>query len=297
MAQLLLKQNIKIMLTVLEAIRLSTKYLEEKRVKEARLNAELLLADILNLKRLELYLSYEKPLNEKEKGKYREFLKRRGEHEPLQYILGYADFYGERFIVNRNVLIPRPETELLIEKICKENLSPEIISILDIGAGSGNISIMLKKEIPSAEITAVDISEEALKVASENAKRLLKNEEINFIQADIFSGDFPEQFSDIEIIVSNPPYVPIEEFEELDEEVKTFEPKKAVTDNGDGLSFYRRISEVAILSLKEGGKIYLEIGHKESNEVSSILERSGFANIEVTKDLSGIERIIRAEKL
>jgi release factor glutamine methyltransferase len=284
------------MLTVLQAIELSKKYLEEKGVKEARLNAELLLADILKMKRLELYLSYEKPLSEKEKIKYREYLKRRSEHEPLQYILGYAEFYGERFSVNHNVLIPRPETELLVEKIVKESLSPDLISILDIGTGSGIIPVILKKEIPTAEITAVDISNEALEVARNNSHEILNEDIIHFEQADIFGDDFPKRFSGYNIVVSNPPYVSLEEFNTLDSEVKDFEPKSAVTDNGDGFNFYRRIAELAELILLPKGKLYLEIGHSEAEKIVDLLKNAGLKNIEVTKDLAGIDRIVRGER-
>ncbi len=284
------------MLTVLQAIQLSTKYLEEKEVKEARLNAELLLADILKMKRLELYLSYEKPLSEKEKSKYREYLKRRGEHEPLQYVLGYTEFYGNKFIVNPAVLIPRPETELLVEKIATENLSPDLIRILDIGTGSGNIAISLKKELPTAEVTAVDNSEDALKVAALNCKNILGPEFVDFQQVDVFDENFADRFSDYDIVVSNPPYVSIDEFNSLDSEVKNFEPKSAVTDNNDGYKFYRRIAELANLLLVPKGKLYLEIGHSEKEGIVDLLRENGLENIEVTKDLSGIDRIIKAEK-
>ena len=284
------------MLTVLQAIQLSTKYLEEKEVKEARLNAELLLADILKMKRLELYLSYEKPLSEKEKSKYREYLKRRGEHEPLQYVLGYTEFYGNKFIVNPAVLIPRPETELLVEKIATENLSPDLIRILDIGTGSGNIAILLKKELPTAEVTAIDNSEDALKVAALNCKNILGPEFVDFQQVDVFDENFADRFSDYDIVVSNPPYVSIDEFNSLDSEVKNFEPKSAVTDNNDGYKFYRRIAELANLLLVPKGKLYLEIGHSEKEGIVDLLRENGLENIEVTKDLSGIDRIIKAEK-
>ncbi len=285
------------MLTVLESIRLSTKYLEDKGVSEARLNAELLLAEVLQMKRLELYLSYEKPLSEKEKTLYREYLRRRGEREPLQYIVGHAEFYGESFLVNRKVLIPRPETEQLVEKIVKENLSPELIKIMDIGTGSGNIPIILKKEIPTADITGVDISNEALEIARENCKIILNDEVINFVQGDIFDENFTESFSDFNIIVSNPPYVSGEEFNSLEDEVKLFEPEIAVTDKANGLTFYERIADVATKALKNNGKLYLEVGHNESEEVKEILADKGFARIEVVQDYAGIDRIIKAERV
>jgi release factor glutamine methyltransferase len=149
------------MLTILEAIRRSTEYLAKKGIEDARLNAELLLCSILKCKKLNLYLNYDRPLADEEVSVYREYLKRRSEREPLQYIVGEVEFYGLVFKVDKSVLIPRPETEILVEKIIEENKDRQV-SILDIGTGSGNIAVALKYHLPSAEVTAVDKSEDAL---------------------------------------------------------------------------------------------------------------------------------------
>ncbi len=281
------------MLTVLESLKLSADYLEKKGISSPRLNAELLLADILGLKRLELYLQFERPLTEMEKEKYRQYLSRRARNEPLQYILGYAEFMGEKFKVTPDVLIPRPETELLVEKIANEN--PLFNGkILDIGTGSGNIAVMLAKLIPEAEIWAFDVSEKALAVAKENAEKILGENRINFFKADVLRDDSESLCDGADIAVSNPPYISSEEFSELQPEVKNYEPEFALTDGGDGLSFYRVITEKSRYFLRRGGKIYFELGAGESEAVKEILAENGFSEIEITKDYAGIERIITA---
>jgi release factor glutamine methyltransferase len=281
------------MLTVLESLRLSTEYLEKKGVDSPRLNAELLLADILGLKRLELYLQFERPLSESEKNKYREYLARRGNREPLQYILGYAEFMGEKFKVTRDVLIPRPETELLVEKIANENALFNGV-ILDVGTGSGNIAIMLAKYLPEARICATDISSSALEVAKENESQILGKNEIRFFVSDLFSSDFVEKCESVDILVSNPPYISAEEFEKLQPEVKDYEPQNALTDGRNGLSFYEALANKGKELLAQGGKIYFELGADEAEKVAEILKRNGFEEIEITKDYAGTERIIKA---
>ena len=285
------------MLSILEAIKLSTEYLEKKGIESPRLNAELLLAEVLNLKRMELYLQFDRPLTEEEKNTYRTFLKLRGEKKPLQQILGHTEFMGEMFIVSSDVLIPRPETELLVEKIANDfpNFTGKI---LDIGTGSGNIAIMLAKLLPDAEIFALDISPKALEIAQENEMKILSENKINFSRADVFSDEI---FSDggnnkFEIIVSNPPYIPKEEFEKLQAEVKDYEPRTALTDEKDGLSFYERIAELGTRLLVPNGKIYFELGAGLSEKVKEILTKNNYANIEIIKDYAGIDRIIKAEK-
>ncbi len=284
------------MLTVLESLRLSTEYLNNKGIESPRLNAELLLADILGLKRLELYLQFERPLTEDEKTKYREYLKRRASHEPLQYVLGYSEFMGKRFKVTPDVLIPRPETELLVEKISNENA---LFSgnILDIGTGSGNIAIMLAGYFPEAKIVSVDISEKALEIAKLNSKEILGNENrVEFVLADLFEVNFLKDYESFDIIVSNPPYISQKEMKNLQTEVKDFEPRIALTDNADGLSFYEEIAKKSDYLLQNEGTLYLEIPEGVAEKVKTILEEKEFAEIEITKDYSDIERIIKAKK-
>ncbi len=282
-------------LTVLKAVELSAEYLKKKGIDEARPNAELLLANILNCKRLDLYLQFDRPLNEKEKQIYREHLSRRANGEPLQYITGEVEFYGLTLKVNPSVLIPRPETELLVEKIIKENKERETLKILDVGTGSGNIAIALKANLPNAEIFSIDISEKAIETAKANAELNGLAEDVTFETADIFDESVVAELHGFDIIVSNPPYVSKEEMEDVQKEIKDYEPREAVTDSANGLKFFNRISSVAKMILNENGKIYFEVGKGESEKVSAILNEEGFKNIETQKDFSGIPRIVEGE--
>lgn len=283
------------MLTILEAIKLSTDYLEKKGIESARLNTELMLAEILNCKRLDLYLAFERPLKDYEVDKLREWIARRGKNEPLQYIIGKADFYGIAFTINNNVLIPRPETETLVDTIALQNKPYKNLRILDIGTGSGIIPIVLAQNLNDPQITAIDNSSDALEVAKQNAVTHKCAEHIEFSQVDLFEASFSE--SSFDIIVSNPPYVSIAEYGTLQKEIVDFEPKQAVTDMGDGYKFYSFISEMADKWLAKGGKLYFEVGKDQYERVKSIMNKNNFVNISATKDLLNIERVIVGEKL
>lgn len=286
-------------MTVLEILKLSTEYLEKKGIESPRLSAELLLADILKCKRLNLYLLFERPISENEINNYRDFIARRGKYEPVQYIIGTTDFFGLQFKVNRSVLIPRPETEILVETILNDYYNPKKnlvanskINILDIGCGSGIIAITLSKKISNSKVTAVDISENAIKIAKENAEA---NEALNieFLTCDFSTYQFNENRFDI--IVSNPPYVSIDEFPTLQKEIIDYEPAHGVTDFYDGLSFYRLIAEHSNHLLNRNGMIYLEMGKGQSQIVKEILEQNNFNNIYIVKDYQQIDRVIVGE--
>ncbi|HCY75989.1 MAG TPA: peptide chain release factor N(5)-glutamine methyltransferase [Ignavibacteriales bacterium] len=282
------------MITVLEVIKLSTDYLQKKGVESPRANAEILLADILKCKRLELYLSFDKPLAENDVQIYREAIRKRGLRIPLQYIIGNVEFYGLKLLVNENVLIPRPETELLVEKIINESDKSANLKILDIGVGSGNISLALLKNLPNSKLVAIDISENALTVAEQNAGLNLLNHKIEFRMFDIFIDDL-NMLGKFDLIVSNPPYVSGADFDNLEPELKIHEPRIALTDNSNGVSFYKRIIEISEQILNEQGKVYFELGLGQSAQVQKYFEQSNFKNIEVTKDYAGIDRIICGE--
>jgi len=279
------------MITVLESIRLSTQYLNEKGIDSSRINAELLLADVLNCKRLDLYLLFDRPLSEPELKKYREYIRRRGKFEPLQYILGKVEFYGLKLMVTSAVLIPRPETEILVETIINQFLEQVEIAILDIGCGTGNISIALAKKIESVKIISTDISEDVLDIANMNAKNNMVESKIEFINHDILKNNL-DNFQQFDIIVSNPPYVSIDNFKSLQKEIIEFEPKAAVTDNNDGYTFYRIISEKAKNKLKPNGKLFFEIAEGQSDEVKKIMEKNNFLNIKAIKDYQSIDRVV-----
>lgn len=282
------------MLTVLEAVKLSTDYLQKKGIESPRLNAELLLAHLLNCKRLDLYLLFDRPLKENEIILYRELLKKRGSFVPLQYIIGNVEFYGLEFSVDSSVLIPRPETELLVDTIIEENKNTTL-KILDIGTGSGIIAIALAKSLEQPELFAIDISEAALANAKKNAIKNDVTDRIKFLQLDVRS-DLSLLKESFDIIVSNPPYISKDEFPKLQTELRVFEPAIALTDYADGLSFFKIISEKAIRLLKNNGKLYFEIGKDQSDSVKKILQENGFANIQIKKDYQEIDRVISGEK-
>lgn len=281
------------MITVLESINLSSDYLKNKGIESPRINAEFLLAHVLNCKRLNLYLSFERPLTEAELKNYRELLKRRSKFEPLQYIVGKVEFYGIDFNVNPSVLIPRQETEILIETIIKQYDKYDKLNILDIGTGSGNIAITLAKYLQNSFVTALDISEDALKTANENAFLNNVNGRIEFIRLDFLTEDLTR--NDFDIIVSNPPYISIKEFETLRPELKEFEPKVALTDYNSGIHFYDIISAKSIYLVKNGGRLFFEVGKGQSLKVKDIMEKNNFQNITITKDYLNIERVISGE--
>jgi len=281
------------MLTVLESINLSAEYLNKKGIDSPKLNAELLLACILNCKRLDLYLSFDRPLKEDEIQNYRELLKRRASNEPLQYILGSVEFYGLEFKVNSSVLIPRQETEVLVESVINSADKEKEYNILDIGTGSGIIAVTIAKHLPGSRITALDISEDALAVAKTNAELNRVDGRVDFIKLDITNDNvFNDKY---DIVVSNPPYISSSEYEELEPELRVYEPKFALTDYKDGLSFYRSIIGSAEKMLNSGKRIYFELGAGQSASVKEIMEQNRFSKIEIIKDYLGIDRVITGE--
>lgn len=282
------------MITVLEAIRLSTEYLDKKKIDSPRINAELLLAHIIGCKRLDLYLAFDRPLTEPELNIYRGLIKRRASYEPLQYIIGTVEFYGLVFKVTSSVLIPRPETELLVENIIKELSDKEQLNILEIGCGSGNIAISLAYHLKQAQIITTDISDAALNLAKENSQKLGVAERISFIRHNILTDDLL-RFSMFDLVVSNPPYVSLQSYSSLQKEIMDFEPRLAVTDESDGLTFYRIISEKVSGNIKKGGKLFFEISHGQCDDVKSIMTKNNFSKIEVIKDYQNIERIVFGE--
>lgn len=282
------------MITVLEAIRLSTEYLDKKKIDSPRINAELLLAHTIGCKRLDLYLAFDRPLTEPELNIYRGLIKRRASYEPLQYIIGTVEFYGLVFKVTPSVLIPRPETELLVENIIKELSDKEQLNILEIGCGSGNIAISLAYHLKQAQIITTDISDAALNLAKENSQKLGVADRISFIRHNILTDDLLK-FSMFDLVVSNPPYVSLQSYSSLQKEIMDFEPRLAVTDESDGLTFYRIISEKVSGNIKKGGKLFFEISHGQCDDVKSIMTKNNFSKIEVIKDYQNIERIVFGE--
>lgn len=274
------------MKTLLEILNLSVEHLQKKGVDEPRLSSELIITHVLNIKRLDIYLQFERVLTDEEISKVRTLLKRRSEHEPIQYILGETEFYGLKFSVDKSVLIPRSDTEILVQTAV-EYIKDKPLSVFEIGTGSGCIAVSLAKKCKNINITACDISDEALKLAALNAKVNGVAEKIKFINMDILKK-FPD--SKFDVIISNPPYISKTVIESLDKQVKDFERLGALTDGGDGLTFYRRINEIIPEILKQGGSVFLEIGYDQAESVKSIYEKS-LKEVKTSRDYSGNNRV------
>lgn len=247
------------------------------------------------LRRIDLALQPNLQIGENEVEKWKSVLTDLKKQKPIQYILGETEFYGLPFLVNKDVLIPRPETEELVELILAESRKSKVESlrILDIGTGSGCIPISLKKNLPDAKVFAVDVSENALEVAKENAK--LNSVEVNFIKINILeTEDLDQQF---DIIVSNPPYVRMLEKEEIKPNVLEFEPHLALfVEDNDPLLFYRKIAQLSKKNLNENGKLYFEINQYLGKETVGLLESLGFTNIKLLKDIYGNDRMVKCTK-
>lgn len=257
---------------IIDIINWGTQYFKLKGIDEARLTIELMLCHILKCKRVDLYVNFEKPLTKSELENLKELIKRRLRREPLQYIIGKTEFMGLEFKLTPAVLIPRPETEILVERaletLKKEFADRKTPKVLDIGTGSGNIAISLAKFLgDKITVIGIDISKEAIELAKENAQlNGVKN--VEFIQLDLFDqkliNEFKKQF---DLIVSNPPYIAVDEIENLQDEIKKFEPRHAITDGANGLSFYKRIAKIGKELINETGFILVEIAYGQAENV------------------------------
>jgi release factor glutamine methyltransferase len=281
--------------TVLEAIQKSTEFLGKKNVESPRLQTELLLAHLLKMPRMKLYLNFDRVLTTAETDALRELVKRRGQREPLQHISGSTSFCGHEIAVNRNVLVPRPETELLAELGWQflSTINSQPSTCLDFCTGSGCIAIALAAKCPEAKIVATDISAEALKLARENATRNTVAERIEFRRGDGFAA--PASDSQFDLIVSNPPYIPSAEIATLEPEVRDFDPRAALDGGADGLEFYRLIASQAGAFLKAGGKVMVEFGDGQAEAIRKIFETEKWIVEAVKEDYSQRARILIAK--
>lgn len=264
-------------------------YFRDKNFDNPRTEIELLLQHLIGCKKIDLYLQFEKIVKPKELITLRSWVKRRINREPIQYITRSSEFYGRKFIVDQNVLIPRPETEILIDvsvEILSKKNSPTII---DIGTGSGCIGITLALEIPSSNIIAIDISDSALSIAKKNAD-MYSIRNIEFLRLDILNQDI---IHIADMLISNPPYISKEEIPDLMEDVKDFEPMIALTDKSDGLDFYRKFSDIMPHVIKKNGTAILEVGRgSHPDRVKEIFSKSGYNNIDIVKDLNKDKRVL-----
>ena len=221
-------------------------------------------------------------------------IERLKKNEPVQYVLGEAWFAGMKFKVNKNVLIPRPETEELVDWVAKQSaIGNQQLAIIDMGTGSGCIPITLKKRLPDAELSAIDVCSEALFTATENA--IEHNTEINFVQLDFLNEEKWSELGNFDIIISNPPYVKQTEKHSMHERVISFEPHLALfVPDSDALLFYRKLAGFAVKHLNPGGSLFVEINEALGNEVVALFKNTGFADIQLKKDMQGKDRMIKA---
>ena len=273
-------------MTTLEVLNAATSYLDKHGVESARLNAEHLLAHVLGMRRrIDLYLQFERPLSEGQRAPLRELVKRRADGIPLQHILGEVEFCGRVFSCDARALIPRPETELLVELVLKE--SGAAASILDVATGSGVIGLSLALSLPDVAVTLCDISPEALSLASDNAMRHGIADKVTRKESDLL--DAVEGIFDI--IVSNPPYIPTVDIATLSREVLN-DPVLALDGGADGLRIVERLVEASSLKMSPGGLLAMEIGHDQAARVVEILKVHNFRDIVVHRDYQDVERFV-----
>jgi len=274
---------------VIDLIHWAETYLKEKEFDNPRAEIEWLLCALLDCDRLNVYLRFEEPLSQSQLTILRNWVKRRLTNEPLQYITGSCDFYGRQFLINSKVLIPRPETERLVDIAIEKMNGIDSPSILDVGTGSGCIATTLGLEIPASKVMGVDISLDALEVANRNQAKLC-SENVSFIEMDILNT-FPNKLFDL--LISNPPYIPKNEMENLMKDVKDFEPVIALEDKNNGFTFYKRFAEIGRTFVKPGGWFVLEVGMGDHpSMVQSIFSNSGYLNVELIKDYNGDNRVL-----
>jgi release factor glutamine methyltransferase len=277
--------------TVLEVLQNTATYFAKKQVEHPRLNIEHLLADALGKKRIELYLEFDRPLSDRELEPLREKVRRRAGGEPLQHLLGHWDFLGRRFKTDRRALIPRSETELLVETVLQRLATGQCKAtrLVDVGTGSGVLAITFALEQPELDIVAVDISNEALALAGENAERLGVADRISFCHSDLLDrieGPF-------HWVVANLPYIPTAEIPGLQREVQ-FDPALALDGGEDGLTIIKRLIESLPGKIASNGLVVLELGQGQAEKVCNFLARQNYRDISIMKDYQGVERILSA---
>ena len=278
---------------IIDLINWGVKYFQDRSFENPRLEIEIFLQHIFGYKKIDLYINFEEEVTPKNLKRLREFIKRRVENEPIQYITGVSNFYGRDFNVNKNVLIPRPETEILVNVSIDYLSSKKTPYIIDVGTGSGCIAITLAKELPSSKVIAIDYSQQALNIAKENAE-LVGVKNIEFLKLDFLSENLNYV---ADAVVSNPPYIAQEDIQSLMIDVKEFEPHRALTDNADGLEFYRIFANKLDVILKKKGVLIIEVGRgNHPVEVKKLFEESGYNDIEMINDYNKDVRVLKIMK-
>lgn len=282
--------------TIIKILDWTKQYFADRGVENPRLDAEVLLCAVLQCERIKLYMDFERPLTGVELSQYKNYVARRGQHEPLAYILGEKEFMRNSFKVTSATLVPRPETELLVESLIKAARGLKAdgdVKILDIGTGSGAIIVSLLDYLPNAKGVGVDISVDALIVAEENSRRIGVRERAGFMQSDLFNRIPADKKFDI--IVSNPPYIPAADIAGLAKDVQK-EPRGALDGGADGLDFYRRIISEAMDHMTDEGILAFEVGINQAQVVAELCRKAGFKATAIRKDYADIERMVFAVK-
>jgi len=283
--------------TIDQVLKWSKDFLESRDFETPRLDAEQMLSSALDLKRIQLYTNFQQPLTEIERSAFRAMLKRRSEGEPVAYILGKRDFFKHEFFVNEDVLIPRSDTEVVLEKTMEifSARSEEAIEFMDIGTGSGCLAVSLAKEFPQWSGLASDVSEKALDIAKKNAAQL-ETENLDFLCQDYLLEKELFQQAKFDLMISNPPYICHSEAPDLEKDVKEFEPNLALYAAQDGLEFYQKLSKDAFKALRPEGWLVVEIGYLQAAAVKDIFEGAGLKNVKSFKDYAKNDRIVVGQR-
>ena len=283
-------------LTVEALLERSTKELYQGGIESPRLVAELLLTSVMKFTRREFQTFRRMPVVDSRREEFEVMLRRVLRNEPVQYVIGETEFMGLRFLLDSSVLVPRPETEFLVEdalNYCR-SIPHTQLRVLDIGTGSGNVAVSIAYSLKRVVVDAIDISEKAVAMASKNALEQRVGGRVHCFMADVFNDKSFRKNVRYNIIVSNPPYIPVDEYFELPPNVKMYEPESSLTDGGDGLSFYSRIADVGRAFLREKGRLMVEVGHDQAGRVKEIFAKKGYTDIRSTFDYNKIERIVSA---
>lgn len=277
--------------TIGKILKWTEEYFAKAGIDTPRLDGEVLLCHVLNKERIHLYVHFDQPLNPSELAQYKEYIRQRVRHKPVAYIVGHKDFMGLDFKVTEDTLIPRPDTEILVEAVISrlKTTGDNGGTIADIGTGTGAICLSLLNYLSSLKAVTVDISEKALEVARDNAQRLGLSDRIEFFQGDLLEPIKNRKFI---AIVSNPPYIPEGDIAGLEPDVKDFEPVSSLAAGADGLDCYRRLVAEAGELLEDGGFLAMEIGINQAEPLRKLGQEHGWGRCEIIKDLAGIDRVV-----
>lgn len=279
--------------TTLKLLEWTTDFFNKRGIDSARLDAQLLLSHVLGISRIMLYAEFERPLTPEELDTFRALVKRRSRREPIAYLTGSRGFWEIELKTDARALIPRPDTETLVERALKLLPKDEAARVIDVGTGTGAIALALAHARPGVEVLATDRSAEALALAAENVATLHLSERVTLREADVLDG---VDWQGVDMIVSNPPYIAEDERGEMDEDVLEFEPHSALFAGADGLDVIRRLVPASVEALRPGGHLLCEIGHRQGEAVRALFEQAGLTEVVVLKDLGRRDRVVVGQR-